>query len=940
MPYSAPPPELPPPIVAVAETAEASHLTHLLDAAASGKATIANAASRPEWLPSLPEFASDQAQAVPLKESPRFAGYPSGAELLGNTIAKGYLSVDRSASLKVAPLTQPKFQDAATSGAPALPIPKLKAVDLASDRLFNSQASDYPTATNQAVAQTQRQTSAPAQPKSGTTGRAIAAAASSSSYSLSGVSGQLSALSQTTLVNRLNQAFVFDALLDSFQTFQSLAAADLARLSRKQSLRLTQAPINPLVPGIVPTPEGPFTPGLPRVPPSTLPETSPELPNPTPAPEAPIPANGTNPAATPPTLNPANLVEVNADRQEYDERQQVFTAEGNVTMRFRGGLLDADRIQVNLVNRIAVAEGNVALTRGQQVLRGQRFEYNLGQGSGTVLAASGDIFLPTSDTDFAIPAATDNTNTGILARPLSDRVTSQQPQQNVSSPGGISISGGAGRDISRLPGALPRGGQVRRLRFVAEQIDFTPEGWVAKNIQVTNDPFSPPELVLKAERATLTRLSPLEDEVRLFRPRLVFDQRVSIPFFPNRTVLSRRERRPGLFRFAYDAEDRGGFYVEGVFNVIDTSAVQFSVFPQIFLQRMIAGPANTFLGSSNNTETESKGIGDPNNYGFRTTLDARLGASTFLRSSAAFTTVDPGQFSDKLRASVRLQQLLPTSLGVHTLALEYSYRDRLFNGSLGFQTVQSSIGALFLSPNITLGQTGIVLNYQVGYQYVNADTDQENLLSPVRENNRVSLGRFQTTVGLSRSFPLWQGKPLPATPTQGLRYTPNPLTPYISVNTGLRGVFSSYTSGNIQQNLIGSVGIYGQFGHFSRDFFDYTAVGVTYNQVVGSGQSPFLFDRTVDNQVLYLSAFQQIYGPIRVGIQTSINLDTREAISTDYFLEYSRRTHGIIVRYNPVLEIGSISLRISDFNWSGTAEPFEGAGVTPVEGGVIRQRRL
>jgi len=55
-----------------------------------------------------------------------------------------------------------------------------------------------------------------------------------------------------------------------------------------------------------------------------------------------------------------------------------------VLLRFDGGVLDADRL-VNLLNKIAVGEGNVALTRGQQVLRGERFTYNFVQDSGDLL---------------------------------------------------------------------------------------------------------------------------------------------------------------------------------------------------------------------------------------------------------------------------------------------------------------------------------------------------------------------------------------------------------------------------------------------------------------------------------------------------------------------------------------------------------------------------
>jgi len=38
-----------------------------------------------------------------------------------------------------------------------------------------------------------------------------------------------------------------------------------------------------------------------------------------------------------------------------------------------------------------------------------------------------------------------------------------------------------------------------------------------------------------------------------------------------------------------------------------------------------------------------------------------------------------------------------------------------------------------------LGKTGINLSYQAGAQNINAETDRQDLLEPVRENNRASL---------------------------------------------------------------------------------------------------------------------------------------------------------------------------------------------------------
>ncbi|MEX0269372.1 DUF3769 domain-containing protein [Leptolyngbyaceae cyanobacterium UHCC 1019] len=765
------------------------------------------------------------------------------------------------------------------------------------------------------------------------------------SYSISGVSGKLPQTAEAAVMKKLDHAFVFDQLIEVYDAIGSLTAKDLRRLARRSPRQIIpritaqvpdastppQSPTEILIPPSSSpsgsSPSDSFPSNTPTVP--TLPSESPAnlnsapLVDPLPADPAPSlsPRQITNETVTSPTVNP---VEVTADRLDYDERNQVFTAEGNVIMRFRNGLVDADRVQVNLTNRIAVAEGNVAFTRGQQVLRGQRAELNFVQGVGSIQQARGDIYIPTAGTDLSIPAATDGVAETVLGRPASDRITSQQPLQNPGGAGGVSISAGAGRDVTRVPGGLPRGGELKRLRFEAERIDFTPEGWVATNIQITNDPFSPPELVLKAEKATLTRLSPLQDEVKLTRPRLVFDQNFSLPFLFSRTVLDRRQRDAAPLRFAYDAQDRGGLYLEGVFNVLQSQKLSLTLYPQIFIQRMFDSRQSGF------------GLGNPNNYGLRTRLDAELSPSTFLRGSAALTSFDPAEFEDSLRASVRVRQILDTPIGPHTLALEYSYRDRLFNGSLGFQTVQSSIGLVFISPNILLGRSGVVLNYQVGYQSINSDTDRLNLISPTSTNNRVNLGRFQSSVAVSKTFPLWAGKPLPATRDQGLRFTANPIVPYVNFNVSLRGVYSNYTSGDVQQNLFAVAGLGGQFGHFSRDFLDYTAFSVSYSQAIGSGESPFLFDRVVDTRVVAISFIQQIYGPFRAGFSTAISLDTTDPISTDYFLEYSRRTYGVILRYNPVLEIGSITLRISDFNWTGTADPFSGTGVTPVDGGVTQ----
>lgn len=648
--------------------------------------------------------------------------------------------------------------------------------------------------------------------------------------------------------------------------------------------------------------------------PSTLPPN--ELSQP--APEQPVQPSQPKPSSTAPTQR--KIVEVNSNRQEYDAQRQVVTAEGNVVVRLEDAVLDADRLQVSLPNLIAVGEGNVVFRRGQQILRGERFVYNIVQNSGNIQAGTGEIYIPTAGSDFADPLATDVTTGSIVQQPPSARLTANQPLQEVTSAGGISFTLGSGRNTGNIP--QPPGGEVRRLRFEAEKIDFYPEGWQANDVRITNDPFSPPELELRADTVTLTRETPLRDRIKTTKQRLVFDQGLTVGIPRDEAVIDRTERdtSPALAQIGYDGEDRGGLFIERGFSIFNSEGLQFNLKPQFLVQKTIA---------DNN--------GNPLDLlGLKANLRALPGQRTAVTGSATFTSLDLTDIEDSLRANLLLQQLFGTRLP-HTVALEATYRDRIYNGTLGYRTVQSSLGATVASPVIPLGKSGINLSYQAGFQRINADTDRLEFLEPDRDNDRTSLSRFQGSFALNRGFVLWQGKGLPPTADQGLKYTPVPIVPYIVAFAGLTGTSSFYSNGDNQSTLIGTVGFEGQFGRFSRPFLDYTRLNVSYSEGLRDGISPFLFDRAADTRAISLGITQQIYGPLRFGFQTAINLDNNERISTDYVLEYSRRTYGLVLRYNPELEIGSISLRISDFNWSGSTDPFSDLEVRPVIGGVKRR---
>ena len=632
---------------------------------------------------------------------------------------------------------------------------------------------------------------------------------------------------------------------------------------------------------------------------------------------------------------PPGVLELIADQQEYSTNNQVITATGKVVMRFANGVLLADRLQINLPDRFAVAEGNVSLKRGEQTLQGEKFEYYFVQDKGVIYNARGEIYQPTTGRDISRTLPTDPGGNVIPSQTLNERLINNQPLQRITTGDGYTFSAGTSLDLNRFGTAGSNnvnGGQINRLRFQAKKIDFDSEGWNASKVRITNDPFSPPELEIQAETANYYNVAPLVDEVRLSESRVVLDQENTMPLFQDRLVLDRRNRQPGILSFGYDGQDRGGLYVQSSFNILDTKSVRFDIKPQYLLQKALFPTA---FPTANLSDSQVCVI-CPASFGLISDLDVTFSDRTRLINTLNFSSLDLGEIDTSLRAKVALQNKIGDISSPHDLRFEYNYRERLFNGSLGFQTVNSSVGAVLVSPVIPLGDPSLSLSYQASIQDIQSETDQEELLPPVRDNNLVTLMRYQGAVSLNKYYFLWMGEALEPKPDKGLRYTPTPVLPYLQVTTGVTGVTSFYSDGSSQPSVTGSIGLLGQFGHFSEPYLDYTGFNISYLQAIRGGISPFLFDRFADTQVLSWGLTQQVYGPFRIGVQSAYSIDANKQISTELFIEYSRRTYNFMVRYNPQLQIGSINLRISDFNWSGNPGTFEGTDIRPVIQGVTR----
>jgi hypothetical protein len=442
-------------------------------------------------------------------------------------------------------------------------------------------------------------------------------------------------------------------------------------------------------------------------------------------------------------------------------------------------------------------------------------------------------------------------------------------------------------------------GTITHWRFRADQLTLQPDGWVAEQARLTNDPFNPPQFELRTRRLRSRQINERETELRATRPRFVFDNALALPTVRNRVLLN-RDQDAGLFTLGLDNADRGGVYLERSFEPISNRLLRLNITPQFLIQNAISEAGGNIFSLKA--------------WGIKSNFAANLSNQNYIEGALAIPNLGVNSFENSLRANIRGIQTLPAA---HTLNLEYSYRDRLFNGSLGFQTVQQSLGLVLQSPSIPLGNSGIVADYQGGVQWINADTDRLALLRPQRRNNRVDLARYQLSASLSRGISLWRGQALKDF-QQALRYSPTPVVPSLSLGLNTRGIYGLYSNGGIQEALIATVGINGNLGHFSKPWLDSTQFNLGYSQAVRGAQSPFLFDRLGDSQVLSWGLNQQVYGPIRFGVNSALNLSTGKAISTEYRMEYNRRAFSVNVSYNPVLGLGLLQFNINNFDWTGS----------------------
>jgi hypothetical protein len=494
-----------------------------------------------------------------------------------------------------------------------------------------------------------------------------------------------------------------------------------------------------------------------------------------------------------------------------------------------------------------------------------------------------------------------------------------------------STSGPKGASIYRRP--KPSRGKLNRLRFQASNLLIRGNRWSAREVAFTNDPFTPAqswtigyEVETRFEGDGITR-------IQARRTRIVLSNRMAVPGI-NRAVIGEDGLQLSLDT---DKRDRDGIYLG--YNLPPVGIGEKGTLrlqPQFMLQRAIRGrtesytaPGQSLAGPRVNQKLRAGDL-----FGFTAALNLPIDRWR-LQADTSLSTLSPDNLAAGTRSIVRLGT--PLGLAGHTSSegqVFGSYRERVYNGSLGLQTLVYSYG----------GQMEGSLRFNTDPADPASDQRRTPYLGPVELDWRAVAGSYQATLfesdrldtqwrgrlnaGLISSLRLWEARLDPErNELAALRYSAEPVRPGLALNFGLASSLARYADGARQNTLTLFGGPALTLGRFRKPWFDYTQVSLLVGGTLRDGASPFGFDRAVDLGTLSFRAAQQLYGPLVLEAGATVNIDTNSRFYGDVSYSYlelklQQRSYELGVYYSPYDGIGGIRIRLNDFSFRGSGTPF------------------
>ena len=578
-----------------------------------------------------------------------------------------------------------------------------------------------------------------------------------------------------------------------------------------------------------------------------------------------------------------NEIVIQSDKQS--EINDVIYAEGNVSLSYRGKLLKADNLTYDKLNKKISAKGNISLIFGDQIFKCSQLEYSFITEKGFLLDVQGSI----------------NTNT--LMNDLSSNFSFSDANKIES------LLKLEKKEVLHTPG------RINNWIFYTERISIDGKKWKSNKAIFSNDILQSKQV--KIEINSLEAYS-LNEELR-FKSSLnylVLDENVSIPFwFGNRTLTKSGQNlnSRSSWTIGYDKLDKDGLFIGKKFNSINLSDDFFiNLEPQFLIQRSFNGNTKSFVkkGDLITGEKVERNAQFADFFGFKSEIKGKVD-NWDLEIVNQINSFDPKKFSDALRSKSILNKEINFLNAKWDKSFYGVYRDRVWNGSLGEAEIYTGYGSK-LEKKHTWETNGINKSevLSLGLAYLKGEElGSKNLVDSLKGNLFYSL---------DQNIPLSVDKPKNKIIDSSYEYIYEPIKKGLSLNTRIAGMYSLYDDGKHQEYI--GIGFGPQFilGNFKTKTFDYTRISIFPFYKLKNGESIFKFDQISDKFTLDIDFDQQLFGPIILKSNGTLNLDSDsndygKFINSKISLNWKKRSFEFGIFYQPHNQAGGISFNLFGF---------------------------
>ncbi|MCQ9199911.1 MAG: DUF3769 domain-containing protein [Prochlorococcus marinus CUG1437] len=581
--------------------------------------------------------------------------------------------------------------------------------------------------------------------------------------------------------------------------------------------------------------------------------------------------------------NAENQQELIIQSDKQSEISDVIYAEGNVSVSYKGKLLQADKLIYDKSNKKIEAKGNITFILGDQIFRVSQLEYSFNSEKGYLLDVKGVI----------------NTNTLIDDISSNFSLSDSKKLENL-----IDLNK---NEVINTPEKL------QNWWFFTEKMIIDGDKWKSKKAIFSND-----LLELKQAKLAINSLEvfPINEKLR-FKSSLnylILDEKVSIPFWLGSRNFDFKKVQPAnTWNFGYENLDKDGYFIGRRINSIDINDdFVLDLEPQFLIQRSLKGYTKSFVnkGESITSDRVKRNSSFEDYFALKSQIKGTI-KNWDLEIEKNLNSLDFNKFSDAFRFNTKLSKEIDLLDSVWEKSFYGVYRERVWNGSLGEAEIYSGYGSKLQKENtwITDGiQKSEFLS--LGLANITAEAlNTKNLITNLKGNLFYSL---------DQKFPISIVNPKKKSIDISYKYIPEPISKGLSLNTRLEASYSFYENGNHQEYLGLGIGPELIFGNFKNKTFDYTRISLLPFYKFDSGESVFKFDQNYEDFTLNISFDQQLYGPIILKSFGILNLtndsnDYGEFIDSKISLNWKKRSYEVGIFYQPHNQAGGISFKLFGF---------------------------